>query len=711
MPIVTKQLNPGELPATVAAPVNTFSYPGPKTSAFIEEMRGLTGKVAQAVEGFNQNAELEEEAKARMIALKTDPAELRKEIASGNYFGLAHKRSQVALSVLDAQNRAFEIGSDLDGMASRGELTGPDANARIAALVAEKSQGLSDPLAVRKFTEGVRPLMQKAGLAVQHNNIQADEENKSAQLFGYMTRLHDQVGRDASDGGLTGADLEQAHKRAIFLTADYAKNALMMQPQAIEAVMGKVAQHYANQGNVSALNALGAFDRGGAPLRDKLGPQWDAWTKHAQARNDEERKKAVNSSVDALDAESLRGEGNPADFYKRVDEALARDPENFHQGRAQRLKNQFDHTVATKAIAAGKALDAQQEQAVKRDFVEQGAQALMTGSGYTLPDKVRFTGSDGKERVYKQADFQEEMYKRASDMIDAQAKQEGWDTERTNVAKLHLYGQNGDVHPRLQASFNDLFNSSAAGVTPNAQTLPQRLAQLEFVRANDPTQFVNLADKHSTTPGRSNKQELWLHTYKAAREYGSDPEGAFHIANQRVFNPSAMERMPPKEMADTTDAVMKAAGLSGPLGHQRAAEAVQLQLAAGVKVSDLQKKAAEQVQSAFILQAGGVPASNFIPGVGDKAIAGEYLSDAAKFFKQQNGNLSKQPFDIAFADDPSKPGSYIAVRTDTMERISREGVSGAALKDFVLQWRDYYHKHRAEFPGMRDIPESVVFEK
>lgn len=703
MPIVTKELAPGEMPATVAAPVNTYQgaqrVPADSgASSFIEGLRGLTGKAATAVEGYYQNAENEEEAQARLLALKAKPEDLRKEIAAGSYFGLAHKRSQVALSVLDAQNRANELGADLDGMSARGELIGADAHDRVAALVAAKSEGIQDPLAIKQFANGVQPLMHKAGLTILNNNIKDDENNKAASLFGYMRSLHDQVDRDAE-----GADSEAAHKKAIFQTADYAKNSLMMQPQAIEGVMGKLAQHYAAQGNLPALRALGGYDRGGAPLRDKLGPQWDALEKTATAKSDDTRKKAANLSVDALDAESLRGEGSPDEFYKRVDEAKARDPENFHEGRAQRLKMQFDHVVATKAKAANTALSEQQEKAVARDFVETGAQALMTGNGYALPSEARFTGADGKERVYKQDAYREQMYSRASSMIDEQASKEGWTQEQTSVAKLKLYGQNGDVHPKLQAGFNALFRQSGAGVPVNPQVLPERLAQLEFVRNNDPNQFLQLAGK-----GEHKEQSLWLHSYKTAREYGSEPEAAFHIANQRVFNPTTKDRVPSKGLDAAVDSVMESAGLSGPLGRQRAAEAVQMQLSAGVSEGDLAKKAAAQVQSAFITQAGGVPASNFLPGVGDKNIAAEYLRDGAAYFKNSNANLKAQPYGIAFADDPSKPGHYIAIRTDTMERISRVSRSGAELKDFVLRWRDYYSKHKTELPGAKDIPESAA---
>ena len=818
--IVQHDLSLTELPNTPASPVNTFVQPGAGSSVagqFLEGIGKLAPQITTAVQNYDKEAGDEAEAQARIKALTADPKDLRAEIDNGNYYGLAHHRGQTALRVMDAQNRVFDVSSQLDAMHQRGELAGADAQGRIGELVNGASQGLmADPLAAKTFASGMVPVMRKYSSEVLRTNVQNAEANKGAQLFSYLTSQAGQVDRDAADGpqslagnnpgniedgvfakgrgGYAGVreggrfaafntaadgyraandllnsyakkgvvtpaliiarwapasdnndptgyaravaksagldpdaplpsdpasrakmlvamtkvehgkspynadqvagwlsggndapatDTEAKHKAAVFRTADFAKNDLLMSPAAIEASLGNAAKHYAETGNVPALAAIGEYDRGGSKLKDKYGPQWDVWTKTAEANADSTKKKAVNSTVDGLTARALTGNEKPEDFYKAVDDARLKDPVNFGEARAVQLKQQFDNRLAARNKAANDQLSEQQEAAGERSFVESGAAALSEGKGYALPDTSRFTAADGKERTYARKDYEQQMYDRATAAIDQQAKANGWTPEQTAAAKVKLYGQNGAVHPLYQASFNDLYIGSRAGVAPNPEQLPQRLGQLEFMRTTDPSQFLNMADKRDT------KQQTWLAAYNAGRDYGMDPERAFAVANQLVFNPTATERLSSGEINTKVEEVMKnVAGngvLAGPIARAQAAAAVNLQIAAGTADKDIVDKASAQHKQSYIT-VNGVPVHNNIPGVGDAGVAAEYLQDALRFEKGRNPRLKDVP--LAFADAPEAPGKYIMIDTRTMERMVHRPVDGGRIKDYVLQWRE-----------------------
>ncbi|MFT4096117.1 MAG: hypothetical protein QM651_03280 [Rhodoblastus sp.] len=696
----------------MAAPIDTYVRPsgnGNAATQFLKGLGELAGPVTTAFKDWNKEEGDDQEAQANIKALQSKPEDLRKEIESGNFYGMAHKRAQNAMRVMDAQNRVYEVSSQLDAMNQRGELAGADAQGLIHGLVDQHAQAVSgDTLAAKTFTKGMIPVMRQYGTAITRQNIAQDQSDKEAAMFQYMVNHHDQVDRDAenADEEYDSAAVTKMHKQAMFDTATYAKKDLLLSQGQIENVLGKVAQHYASQGNVEALDAIGSYDRNGTPLSAKFGPQWDAWRKSAEAAADAKSKETVNADVDSLTAQANRGDGKPEDFYKAVDAARAKDPGNFGETRAQNLKAQYDKVVAAKKSAAADQLATQQEAGAQREFIEQGSQAFIAGEAYKMPSEVRFTAADGKERTFTRKEYEQRMYERAEAAIDAQGKDKGWTPEQVAAAKLQVYGKNGSVSPVYQRSFDDLFVGSRAGVMVNAEQLPQRLAQLEFLRQNDPTQFLNLAG------AKDKQQQTWIAAYKAAREFGSEPERAYAIANQRVFNPGAMDRMTEKELAEKADDVVKRIGtiaggwaaggwnpvgpiaralsptpvLPGPIARAKAVEALQIQMAAGVAEKDLVEKAAGSINASHIV-ANGVPVQSAIPGVGDPNVAKEYLEDGARFFKATNPRIKDAPYEVALADDPARPGSYIAIRTDTMERLSRKGVTGEELQKFVLQMR------------------------
>ena len=685
---VQTELRPTEMPNTVAAPIDTYAKPNPESNqaaAFLAGLGKLVGPATDALRTFDTEQGDAAEAEARMKALGAKPEDLRKEIESGNYFGMAHKRAQTALKVMDAQNRVFEVSAQLDAMHQRGELAGADRDGLIHGLIQQHTDALgNDPLVAKTFERGMLPVMRQYGAAILKQNIALDQDNKAAKLYEYTRGLHDQVDRDAKEQGITDpAQIAELHKKALFKTADFAKNDLLLASQQVEAVLGKAAQHYAMSGNVAAVEAIGRFDRNGAALSSKYGPQWDTWVKQAKAVNDGDAKKAVASSVDSLEARALRGDEKPVDFYKAVDEAKAKDPTNFGEARAQRLKAQFDHQVAVRTKQATDQLSTQQEQAAEREFVEQGARALTAGHGYMLPSEGRFTAADGKERLYTRKDYNERMYQRAEAVVEEQGKVAGWSPEQVAAAKVHLYGRNGDVHPVYKSSFDGLFASSRAGITAKPEQLQQRLGQLEFMRNTDPGQFANLADTRDT------KQATWLAAYRAGRDFGMDPEHAYLMANQRVFNPTSFERLTPGAFNEKIDEVLKKfAGegiVSGPLARAKAADAINIQLAAGVPEKDIATRATDTLKATHII-ASGVAVHNSIP-LANAATAKEYLEDAARFTKAGNPKMKAAPYSIALTDDPVKIGHYTVIRTDTMERLSLNSVSGAALKDYVLEQR------------------------
>lgn len=856
--LVQDELKPTEMPNTVAAPIDTFqrSSGNGAVSQFLKGLGELAGPVTTAFKDFDKEAGDEAEAQANMKALQAKPEDLRKEIESGNFYGMAHKRAQNAMHVMDAQNRVYEVSAQLDAMNHKGELAGADADGLIHGLVQSHADAVNttgNTLAMKAFTNGMVPVMRQYGTAIMRQNIAQEQGDKEAKLFQYMTNLHDQVDRDAKGGGalagnnpgniefgsfakaqgstsaraggrfasfntpadgyraanalldsyakkgtvtpaqiiakwapadddndpetytatvakaagldlnaplpndpkarakmlvamtsvehgkapynadtvagwlkggnegnptgvaLVGDDLAAAHKRALFRTADFAKNDLLLSQDQIEKVLGKVAQHYAANGNMAAVDAVGAYDRNGTPLSAKYGPQWDVWKAAAKAKADETAKKAVADNVDGLEARALDGTNKPADFYKDVDAARAKDPENFGEARAQRLKDTFNARVEARQRQATAQLAAQQEASAGREFVEQGANALIAGHGYQLPSEGRFTAADGKERVYKRKDYEERMYARAEDIIDEQAKvmaESGWSPEQTATAKIRLYGQNGAVAPIYQRSFDDLFAGSRAGVPAAPDQLKQRLGQLEFLRQADLNQFLNLAGQ------KDKQQQTWLAAYKAAREFGSDAERAYAIANQRVFNPAAQERVTAKELSDKAEEVVKkfagAGVLAGPIARAKAVDALNIQIAAGVSEKDLVDKAAQSLTASHIV-ANGVPVHNSIPGVGDPRVVKEYLEDAAMYFKRDNPRVASLPFTVALADDPAKIGSYIAIRADTMERLSRKGITGEEVQDYVLQqrqrerkekkrWNDWYQgQHEPKDPNAIEL--------
>ncbi|HMN70578.1 MAG TPA: hypothetical protein PKA55_01780 [Rhodoblastus sp.] len=692
------------MPNTVASPVDTYARPTGENAAtqFLKGLGQLAGPITTAFKDFNKEENDDAEAQAQLKALQAKPEDLRKEIENGNFYGMGQKRAQTAMRVMDAQNRVYQVSAELDAMNQRGELAGADAQGLIHGLVDQHAQAVSgDTLAAKTFTKGMVPVMRQYGTAILRQNIAQEQGNKEAQLFQYMTNLHDQVDRDAEAAPeeYDSAAMVKLHKQALFRTADFAKSNLLLSQDQMEKVLGKVAQHYASQGNVEALDAIGAYDRNGTPLSAKFGPQWDAWRKSAEAAADGKSKEVVNTDVDNLTARANRGDEKPEDFYKAVDAAHAKDPGNFGETRKDNLKRQFDKQVAIKQKAATEQLAAQQEASAGREFVEQGAQALMAGHGYMLPSEGRFTAADGKERTYTRKEYQERMYNRAEALLDEQGKAKGWSPEQVAAAKVRLYGQNGEVSPVYQRNFDDLYTGSRAGVMVNSEQLPQRLAQLEFLRNTDPGQFLNLAGQ------KDKQQQTWIAAYKAAREFGSNPERAYAIANQRVFNPSAQERITVKDLNDKADEVLKKFAsngvLVGPIAREKAVAALNIQMAAGVADKDIVDKAAASLSASHII-ANGVPVHNSLPGVGDANVAKEYLEDAARYFKQSNPRIKDQPFSIALADDPARPGNYIAMRTDNMERLGRESKTGSEIKDYVLQyrqreratkkrWNDWYH--------------------
>ena len=615
------------------------------------------------------------------------------------------------MRVMDAQNRVFDVSSQLDAMNQRGELAGADAEGLIHGLVQSHADAMNasgDALAIKKFTQGMVPVMRQYGTAIMRQNIAQAQGDKEAKLFQYMTGLHDQVDRDAENDAEEhdAAAITAMHKQALFKTADFAKKDLLLSQGQIEGVLGKVAQHYAQAGNVEAFDAIGSYDRNGTPLSAKYGPQWDAWRKSAEAAYDAKQKEDVHLDVDGLTARAQRGEDKPDDFYKAVDAAHAKDPANFGETRKDNLKRQFDMAVATRKMTAATQLAAQQEASAEREFIEQGADALSKGKGYALPSEGRFIAADGKERTYTRKAYEQRMYDRAEAAIEEKGKAEGWSPEQTAAAKVRLYGSNGAVSPSYQRSFDDLYAGSRAGVPASPEQIQQRLGQLEFLRNTDPGQYLNLAGQ------KDKQQQTWLSAYKAARDFGSDPERAYAIANQRVFNPGAMDRLTEKELNEKVDDVVKRIGIAGggwasgtlnpigpiarafssdtvmpgPIARAKAVDALHIQLAAGVAEKDLVEKAAESINASHIV-ANGVPVHNSIPGVGDASVAKEYLTDAARYFKETNPKLKDAAFGVALADDPARPGGYIAIRTDTMERLSRKGVSGEEVKDYVLQMR------------------------
>jgi hypothetical protein len=496
----------------------------------------------------------------------------------------------------------------------------------------------------------------------------------------------------------------------MYRTADYAKNHLLLPQETVEKINAQVAQHAAQTGNRPLLDALGSYDRGGAPLKDKYGPQWDAWTKQADAASDKKKKETANTSVDTLEAEAMRGGdgGNTEDYFKRVDAARAADPENFTATKVERLKAGWNHTIASQQKSAADALAKQQEAAVERDYVEKGADALTKGNGYALPEQVRFKAADGVDRTFAKKDYQRTMYQRAEEFIGHRAEAEKWTPEQTQLEKVRLYGRNGDVHPIFQQSFTDLFAGSKAGVPPSAEQLPERLGHLEFLRANDPGQYANLADRNNK------QQELWLTSYRAAREFGMDPDRAYNVANQRAFKPESLERLTATELSAKVDDVVKQFGsvgvLPGMIARAKAADAVSLQVAAGVPDKDIVDRAAESLKRSHLI-VNGVPVHNSIPGVRLPMVAAEYIKDAADYFKHNNPALRNAPFGVALADDPAKAGSYIPVRTDTMERLGSASVSGDKLKDYVLQLRETERAQAKKARGEGDATAIPVLER
>ena len=505
-------------------------------------------------------------------------------------------------------------------------------------------------------------------------------------------------------GDNAGPDDKAAYyKSAVFKTADFAKNDLLMSPEAIEGTVTQLAKHYAATGNLTAFDQVGRFDRNGQPLAEKLGPQWDEWRKRAEATSDSEKKKTVASSVDALEAAAVKGDGTAASYNADVDRAFQSDPDNFGAARAERLKASFARGVEARTQAATQALADQQEKATQREFIEHGAERLLSGNGYVLPTEERFTAADGKERVFATKDYRERMFRRGEARIDEQGQRESWDADTILRAKTKLYASNGEgAHPVFQRSFADLFNGSKAGVPADPKTLPQRLGQLEFLRANDPGSFVSLAGKGSST---DKMQETWLTAYDAARSYGSEPERAYAIATQRTFSPSGMDRISGTDRQAKIDEVTKrwtekgmfGGGMGvvpGALARSKASQAVDLAIAAGVADKDITDKAAERLGASHLI-VNGVPVHNNLPGISRPEVATEYLKDGVDIYKSTLGpgmaHLRDLP--LAFADDPGKQGSYTLIRTDTGERLTRPGqpdssITGQRLLDYVMQHRN-----------------------
>ncbi len=234
---------------------------------------------------------------------------------------------------------------------------------------------------------------------------------------------------------------------------------------------GKVAQHYAATGNVAALAAIGAFDRNGATLASKYGPQWDAWTKQAKAVADGEAKKAVANSVDGLEARAMRGNEKPEDFNRDVDAARAKDPENLER-LALRAKRTFASNLAQLQKQAPQP-QAQQEAAAEREFIEQGGRALLNGHGYVLPSETRFTAADGKERLYTRKDYQERMHNAPRRSLSPR-----WASRWTpTTAPPRRSTSERGWAPAYKRSFDDLFAGLVVHASAAPEQLQQRLAQ------------------------------------------------------------------------------------------------------------------------------------------------------------------------------------------------------------------------------------------
>lgn len=831
---VQTDLAPTETPNTVASPIDIYqqiaapkSAPSPG-AAFLEGLGKLAAPATTALQDFDQQAGDKAEADARMAALTAKPEDLRNEIASGNYYGLAHRRAQSALRIMDASNRVFDASSTLDGMKARGELAGPDGDAKARLVIAAHAEGVAgDPLAEKAFTSGMLPVLRRYQTDAYQANVAHEQQNTQAKLIDYMRNRHDAIDANADPAGVKGNnpgnieasawaqgregyigtrgengrfaffrdaasgyraanslldnyaskgvttpaaiiakwappsdgndvasyvasivkgtgldpnaplpkdtasraafltamtkvehgkapysagqikdwleggtaapdDLTAAHKRAMFQTADFAKNDLLLSPDAVEKSMATLAQHYAQSGNVAAVDALGAFDRNGSPLRDRYSAQFDTWRKQAEAVSDANKKKETASRIDGLDAAAIQGNMRPEDFNAEVDRQRAKDPMNFGEARAEALKQRFAANLQARQKASADALAKQQEAAVEREYVEHGARALLDGSGYMIPETGRFTAADNVERSYARKDYQERMFQRGEALIDEQAQREKWTPEATALAKVRLYSTNGAVQPTFKRSFGDLFEGSKGGITANPDKLTQRLGQLEFLRDNDAASYALLS-------GGDKQRETWLTAYRAARDFGADPETAYTRANQRVFKPENQERLGTADRQSKIDDVVKAWAatgwfgggpgvLSGPLARGKAAEAVDLAVTAGVAGGDIVKRAAESLQRNHLI-VNGVPVHNSIPGVGDPAVAAEYLSDGAEYAKQASPILRNQPFKVVLGDDPAKPGNYTLYRADTMERVTRPGspdgsINGSKLRDFVLAWRE-----------------------
>lgn len=694
-PLVQNDLQPRELPAAVAAPVDL----GPgvnRVGSFLSALGQLGGSVSALMGSLQQStkeADDKAETEARHKALTASPQDLRNEIASGNYFGLPSQRAHIALQVADASNRAFDVSSKLDDMERNGQLAGQDPQQLVSDLIKPHADAITDPLARKQFDKIMGPTIQKLRLGVQTANIQQDQETKQATLLQSITSRQDQINRDYPNGldhDGKPVDVGDLQRKAVFDAADYAKNNLLMPPDQIEKVMGRAAQHAAYSGDLKTLEAIGAYDRGGAPLKAKYGPTWDAWTQQATNASDRKRKDAVNDSYDGLAAEAMRADGDPVTYAARVDAARAKDPETFPEAKAQQLKDAYAQKAQSIKVAAAKEQAERQETQERLDYVDKGTRALMLGEGYRMPETSQVLLPDGKTRTYKKADTQPLMYQRAEDMLTDQAQREGWPAQKLAEAKIKLYGQNGDVSPLMQQSFHDLFYGAKAGA-PSAADAPQRLQQLEFLRQTDPAQFQNLA--------KGKEQETWVAAYNAAIQFtGGDPQRAANIANQRVFNPGAAERLRPQEMGEKVDAVLKAlapgwtsAGVAmGPLARAKVADAITTQIAAGVPEDQLVAKAQDALRKSHLI-VNGVLVRNSIPGVTTGQVAKEYLEDAARYFKENTPAFKDAPYGLAFADAPEKPGAYAIVRTDTGERVSNKAVTGAQVKDFVLGWRDHEH--------------------
>jgi hypothetical protein len=713
MPIVSKELQPGEMPNTVASPVSTYERPSAGGAAeILGALKSFIPQVQQASVNYDQQKGDEEEAQARRMALTATPEDLRKEIASGNYFGLSHKRATVALQVMDGTNRAFDATQQLAAMEKRGELAGADIASTLQSVIGPHSDALTDPVAVKQFTKAMAPAVQQFKAGVQSANIAKDIATREAELYRYGIGVHDQI---ASEGGD-----EATHRRELYKAADYAKQNFLFSNSQVEKVYGQMAQHYAATGNTTALNVLGEFDRNGGRLKDKWGAQWDAYVKQAEAKRDSDRKDNANVEADSLAAEAMQGSGKPDDFYKRVDAARDKDPTYFGEQRAEQIKATFDRTVATKTKAAATSLAKQQEDQAGREYIGIGAEALLNGNGYAIDPQVRFKAADGVDRTYTFKDYQKQMFERAETLIDDRAKQEGWAPIQAELAKTRLYGANGEVRPVFQRSFDSLYAASSAGVAPDGVKLQERLQQLEFLRTQDPNQYAGLAG--SGNDGR--KQQTWLTSYRAAREFGLEPIEAYDRANQRVFNPGAVERYTQGQLAEKVDEVAKQFASTGFLGmggigaysnyltRKKASDAVDLMIASGVADKDIASKASEELQRNHVI-VNGVPVRAAIPGVGDLKARTEYIEDAAKFYAETNPVLKERGIQVAITNDLANEDRYIAVDAKTGTKLSQRGITGMQLREAVMDYRKKLYLRAVEKrqQDLRDIAAEIGNEK